>query len=91
MSGCTATATEQSEDQRNHEQHQEYEEEDLRDFRRTGSDAGKAEYRGDQRDDKKDYRIVQHGQAFLLVAEQQLAIEHQATLCRSIVAALTNY
>jgi hypothetical protein len=34
---------------------------------------------------------VQHGQAFLLVAEQQLAIEHQATLCRSIVAALTNY
>ena len=70
LSRRATTATEKAEDQRNDEQDEEYEEEYLRDFRRTGGNAGESEYRGYQRNDEKDYGIVQHFLAFLLVAEQ---------------------
>jgi hypothetical protein len=36
-------------------------EQDLRDFRRAGRDAGKAEYGGNDRYDEKDDSVVKHG------------------------------
>jgi hypothetical protein len=64
--GClgAASAAHQAGDEGHHEQQQEDEEQDLRNIDRTGSDAGKAEERGDQGDDQKYASVVQHDSSF---------------------------
>jgi hypothetical protein len=53
-------SSEQARDERYDEQHQEYEKQYFRDLRRACGDATESEYRGDQRNDKKYQRIVEH-------------------------------
>jgi hypothetical protein len=51
---------EQARDERYDEQHQEYEKQDFGDLRGACGNATESEYRGDQRNDKKYQRIVEH-------------------------------
>jgi hypothetical protein len=51
---------EQARDERDDEQHQEDEKQDFRDLRGTRSNATESKHGGDQRNDKKYQRIVEH-------------------------------
>ena len=53
-------SAEQPRDKRYDKQHQEDEKQDFRDLRGTCSNATESEHGGDQRDDKKYQRIVEH-------------------------------
>ena len=53
-------SAEQSRDKRYDKQHQEDEKQDFRDLRGTCGNATESEHGGDQRNDKKYQRIVEH-------------------------------
>jgi hypothetical protein len=53
-------SSEQSRDQRHDEQNEENEKENLGDFSGARGDTAEPEHGGDQRDDEKHQRVVQH-------------------------------
>jgi hypothetical protein len=72
----TNSGSENAEQQRNDKHDEKNEEQNLRDFGRARRDAGKAEHRGNDRDDKENSGVMKHenllkaGFAFMAMSEE---------------------